>query len=62
VFELLAATEQIRQLIQSGANASEIGRAAINDGMKPMRTDGIGKVLSGSTTLDEVERVTVRAA
>jgi general secretion pathway protein E len=61
VFELLAATEQIRQLIQSGANASEIGRAAINDGMKPMRTDGIGKVLSGSTTLDEVERVTVRA-
>lgn len=61
VFELLAATERIRGLVQAGANASQIGQAAAKEGMRPMRTDGVAKVVGGGTTLDEVNRVTVRA-
>jgi type IV pilus assembly protein PilB len=57
IFEVLEVTDRIRQLITERANAAVITQAAIEEGMTTMLEDGIGKVLEGVTTLEEVMRV-----
>ncbi len=57
VFELMVMSEPIRQLVLKGASASEIQAQAIAEGMKTLGTDGILKVLEGSTTVEELLRV-----
>jgi type II secretory ATPase GspE/PulE/Tfp pilus assembly ATPase PilB-like protein len=52
--ELLSVTRPIRRLIQTGARAEEIQQAAMAEGMRTLRQDGIVKVLAGLTTLAEV--------
>jgi general secretion pathway protein E len=58
ILELLVVTDDIRGLILKHADASKLRRQAIADGMIPMRIDGIRKALQGTTTIDEVLRVT----
>jgi type IV pilus assembly protein PilB len=59
VTEVMTVSEQIERLTLARAPASEIKRAAVSEGMTTLRTDGLAKVASGQTTLDEVIRVTV---
>ena len=59
VFELLTITDQMQSLIARRATASEIRSAAVAEGLRPMRLDGLEKVLAGHTTVEEVARVTV---
>ncbi len=59
VFELLTIDDQIQSLITQRTNAAQIRTAALKNGMLPMRTDGLQKVLSGKTTIEEIARVTV---
>ena len=54
IFEVLSITDTIRELITKGSSSIEIRKAALEEGYKPLIIDGIGKVLSGITTLDEV--------
>jgi general secretion pathway protein E len=61
LFELLTVEPSIRKLIQDRANATTIREEASKLGMQLLRDDGIGKVLSGRTTIDEVARVASRA-
>jgi len=61
IFELLPVNDEIRMKIQSHASASQINRVAMDHGMKTLRDAGIEKVLQGTTTIDEVVRVTTRA-
>jgi type IV pilus assembly protein PilB len=56
--ELVLITEEIRQLISDGKSAQEITRAASRIGYKPLRYDGLKKVLLGLTTIDEIEQNT----
>jgi type IV pilus assembly protein PilB len=56
--ELVLITEEIRQLISDGKSAQEITRAAARVGYKPLRYDGLKKVLLGLTTIDEIEQNT----
>jgi type IV pilus assembly protein PilB len=56
--ELVLITEEIRQLISDGRSAQEITRAATRVGYRPLRYDGLKKVLLGLTTIDEVEENT----
>jgi type IV pilus assembly protein PilB len=58
-FELLLIDDQIRQLIQQHASATQIKEAAKSAGLQTLRDDGIRKILAGITTISEVERVTV---
>ncbi len=58
IYEVLAVTEPIRDLIMKRANADQIRNQAIAEGMKTMIEDGIKKVLSGLTTIEEVLRAT----
>ena len=58
ILEILIVSDDIRKLILSHADASELRRQAIADGMISMREDGFRKALSGTTTMEEILRVT----
>lgn len=58
VFEVMPLREEIKELILTGASASELKREAIRLGMKTMRQAAITKLLQGITTIEEVVRVT----
>jgi general secretion pathway protein E len=62
VYEVLPITEEIRRLAIRNADASEIKRAAVEQGMRTLRDDGAAKVISGISTIDEVVRVTAEEA
>ena len=57
LFETIVVDEDIQKLIISHATANEIMHLARSKGTITMRQDGILKVLSGVTTIDEVNRV-----
>ena len=60
--ELLRVDDRVRDKIQQRANASEIRDAAISQGMKLLHQVGVAKIIHGLTTIEEVRRVTIRAA
>ena len=59
VFELFVITEEIQEMIYSGANLVDLRRKAREAGMRTMREDGQRKVASGMTTIEEVMGATV---
>jgi type IV pilus assembly protein PilB len=61
IFELMVLNNKIRELAFQGAATQDIRRAAIAGGMRVMFDDGLDKVLSGVTTLEEVFRVSKKA-
>ncbi|MEM8943940.1 MAG: GspE/PulE family protein [Planctomycetota bacterium] len=58
IFELCPTTDSVRQLAHDRASSWEIRRAALADGMRTLRQDAWLKVLDGTTTVEEVLRVT----
>lgn len=58
VFEMLEITKEIKKLITEKADADEIFKEAMNEGMSSMLDDGMEKVKKGLTTIEEVLRVT----
>lgn len=58
IIEMLTITEPIRTLILRHADAHEIGAAAVAHGMRTMYQDGVAKALAGTTSLEEILRVT----
>jgi type IV pilus assembly protein PilB len=59
LFEVLAFTDEIRDMILSGASSIELKRKAIEEGMVSLRMSGLQKIREGATTLDEVLRETI---
>jgi len=59
VFELFVITEEIQEMIYSGATLVDLRRKAREAGMRTMREDGMRKILSGMTTVEEVVGATV---
>ena len=57
VYELLCATSSVRNLIDQGANASEIFEVARSEGMRLMLEDGIEKAKLGLTSIEEVRKL-----
>ena len=58
LFELLIVDEDIRRLALKGADEGEIRAQARKAGMTTLLEDGVEKIKMGTTTLDEVFRVT----
>jgi type II secretory ATPase GspE/PulE/Tfp pilus assembly ATPase PilB-like protein len=58
IYEVLQITADIKKLINAEANAAEIEEEGIKEGMNTMLEDGIVKAAQGTTTLEEVMRVT----
>ena len=56
--EILVVSDEVRRLILKRAEAMELHRAAVREGMSTMYDDGMAKALSGLTTVEEVLRVT----
>jgi type IV pilus assembly protein PilB len=59
LFEALQFTDEIRDMILSGASSIELKRKAIEEGMVSLRMAGLQKIREGATTLEEVLRETV---
>ena len=59
VFEFFVVSEEIQQMIYSGATLVDLRRKARQAGMRTMREDGIRKIASGMTTVEEVVAATV---
>ncbi len=57
IYEALEATEKIRELITGHSNSDDIQKLAVTQGMVTMLQDGLDKVASGLTTIEEVMRV-----
>jgi type IV pilus assembly protein PilB len=57
IFEMMLMNSEIRDLAFKCAPVSDLRRAALASGMRPLVEDGRLKVLSGMTTPDEIARV-----
>jgi general secretion pathway protein E/type IV pilus assembly protein PilB len=58
IYELLVTTERVRKLAHDRASTWDIRRAGIEDGMVTLRQDGWKKVIAGTSSVDEIMRVT----
>ncbi len=59
LFEVMTVSDDIRELILSGATAIELRRKAIEEGMIALRHSGLQKIRDGITTIEEVVRESV---
>lgn len=58
VFEVLEVSKAIRHLIDEKSDAEVINQQAVKEGMRSMLDDAMTKVQQGTTTIEEVIRVT----
>ena len=54
IHEMMVISRELRRMIQNGARAEALQAAAMKEGMRTLRQDGIEKVLAGQTTIEEV--------
>jgi type IV pilus assembly protein PilB len=59
LFELMLINDALRNVINEGGSTQKLRNAALASGMRPLRTAGLDKLFSGTTTIDEVIRETV---
>src|ERR1051326_6815344 len=60
LYEVMAVSEELRELILVGASGLELRRKAIDEGMITLRASGLRKVKDGLTSIEEVVRETVK--
>jgi len=58
IFEMLPIDESIKNLIIQGSDSPEIKREATKNGMRTLRQSALRKLAEGTTTFEEVVRVT----
>jgi type IV pilus assembly protein PilB len=58
LYEVMAISDEIRDLTVERASAEDIRKVAVGQGMRPLRVDGFEKVKNGITSIAEVARVT----
>ena len=58
IFEMLVPDQEIRKMVLAKASSEEIRLKAVQKGMNTLRYDGLEKIKSGVTTLEEVLRAT----
>lgn len=59
LMEVMEMSDQLREMVLMGANAVELKRQAIEEGMLTLRRSGLVKIMNGVTTIEEVVRETV---
>ncbi len=59
IYEVMTITEELRDAVLRNAPTAEIRQLAQSQGMKTLRESGLLKVLDGTTTIEEVLRVTL---
>ena len=56
IFEVLNITDELKEMIMSGKSSIEIRKKALEQEYRPLVIDGLNKVLSGITNLDELNK------
>jgi type IV pilus assembly protein PilB len=59
IYQLLEMSETVESLAVQKASREEIERAAIGEGMRTLWDDGLAKVASGLTSIEELARVSI---
>jgi type IV pilus assembly protein PilB len=59
LYEVMEISDEIRELILSGASAIELRRKSLEEGMISLRKSGLMKIREGLTSIEEVVRETV---
>jgi type IV pilus assembly protein PilB len=59
LYEVMLVSEEIERLAAERRSSDDIRRVAVEQGMVPLRDDGLAKVRMGMTSLDEIFRVVV---
>ena len=59
IYEVMPITEALRDMILKSASTAELREEAQRGGMKTLRQAGLMKVLEGTTTVEEILRVTL---
>ena len=59
IFEIFKIDDEVRHLINEELTSPQLRRRARELGMRTLREDGIRKVLAGTTSAEEVLRVTM---
>nr|MDQ3371655.1 Flp pilus assembly complex ATPase component TadA [Actinomycetota bacterium] len=57
LYEVMTVTEEIRALVVERVSADVIRALAVEQGMRVLREDGLDKVRAGTTSIEEVARV-----
>jgi type IV pilus assembly protein PilB len=58
LYEVMPISDELRELVLEGASANEIKKTAVRLGMNTLRRSGLNKVKEGTTSIEEVLRVT----
>jgi type IV pilus assembly protein PilB len=58
MYEVMTLNERLKQLILQGVSAAELKTEAIKNGMRTLRMSGITKICQGTSSVDEVARIT----
>jgi type IV pilus assembly protein PilB len=58
IYEVLSVSDKVKEEIVAKTSGDEINKTAISEGMLTLIQDGILKAISGTTTMEEVWRVT----
>jgi len=58
MYEVMTMTEKLKQLVLQGVSAAELKAEAVRGGMRTLRMSGITKICQGTTSVDEVARIT----
>ena len=59
LYEVMEITDQLREMILTGASSIELKNKAAEEGMITLRGSGLRKIKAGLTTVEEVVRETV---
>jgi type II secretory ATPase GspE/PulE/Tfp pilus assembly ATPase PilB-like protein len=54
LFEVMPWSDALTDALLQGATADELTQVAVEQGMRTLLADGIGKAVAGKTTLNEV--------
>ncbi|MFQ5585536.1 MAG: type IV-A pilus assembly ATPase PilB [Thermodesulfobacteriota bacterium] len=59
LYEVMPMGDTLKDLVLNGVSSAELKRAAIKEGMKTLRMSGMQKVRDGTSTIEEILRVTM---
>ena len=58
LYEIMPINDDLKEAVLQGYSAQELKRVAVESGMQTLRQSGLRKINQGTTSLDEVIRVT----
>jgi type IV pilus assembly protein PilB len=58
MYEVMTMSDPVKELVLQGASAAELKAEAIRRGMRTLRMSGIRKICQGTSSVDEVARIT----